>query len=331
MATPMVVCNLNDIVGNTEVGQQFQDALRKFLAQGDSWFSIGALPPDFTGNILESIVLNASAAAVSCAYPGKTLQQMVKWDIETPFASLLYGPQAWPWEAVLLSAGGNDLIDAVNTLPDEADADKASRRLLRTTVERINVPTSLDCSHYVRPEGWAAFTDTLLACFAALVQKRDGAGSECNGVPILVHNYDYAQPRNAPATVGLPNIGLGPWLYSAFTAAPYQIPQADWLTLVKYLLNSWADFITGTPASPDVNTRLAGTFGLASGNICLVRLAGTLTPADVNNIGPDVDWVNEIHPTLAGYRKLGALYSAQMPAAPITLAVADVPAGNTKS
>ncbi|MEM5332344.1 hypothetical protein VSR34_38615, partial [Paraburkholderia sp. JHI2823] len=125
---------------------------------------------------------------------------MVKWDDETPFASLLYGGNARRWEALLLSAGGNDLIAAINTPPTEDDATKSALRLLRTPDERAGVPVADDCSHYVRPEGWAAFQNTILACFASLAEKRDGAGSLSKETPILIHSYDYAQPRNAPAT-----------------------------------------------------------------------------------------------------------------------------------
>ncbi|MEX3926725.1 hypothetical protein AB4Y36_22210 [Paraburkholderia sp. BR10936] len=316
MATSMIVCNPND-----ELVDKFAGIARLFLAQGDSWFSIGALPPEFTSNILLNVSLDQSSAVVSCAYPGKTLQEMVKWEVETPFASLLYGGQAWPWEALLLSAGGNDIIAAVNTLPTETNATKAALRLLRTPNERAGVPVASDCSHYVRPDGWAALQNTLLACFAAIVQKRDGTGSQSTGVPILVHSYDYAQPRNAPATWNMPNIGFGPWLSAAFSA--YDIPNADWLTLVKYLMNSWTTFIAGSSPADDVNAKLLNSpFNIANANIHLVHLTGTLTPASIDSTELDGDWVNEIHPSIPGYIKLGPVYSTQLPAAPATLAVA---------
>lgn len=45
----------------------------RFLAQGDSWFSIGAIPPWLTSNLFDKLTLSKSAVAVNCARPGAAL------------------------------------------------------------------------------------------------------------------------------------------------------------------------------------------------------------------------------------------------------------------
>jgi len=49
---------------------------RKYLAQGDSWFSIGTIPPWSTTNLLQQMVLSRSTLAVNCAKPGAVLAHM---------------------------------------------------------------------------------------------------------------------------------------------------------------------------------------------------------------------------------------------------------------
>ena len=85
----------------------------RFLAEGDSWFTIGSLNPAKNSNLLYELAFGHSACAVNCAYPGDTLQRMVTMAKGPAFRRLLVGRQARYWDGILLSAGGNDLIDAL--------------------------------------------------------------------------------------------------------------------------------------------------------------------------------------------------------------------------
>ncbi|WP_144063303.1 hypothetical protein [Caballeronia insecticola] len=303
---------------------QFDAAKRKFLAQGDSWFSIGALPPALTTNILANIALDDGCGAVTFASPGKTLQQMVDWKSEADYVGVLCGGKACRWDALLFSAGGNDLFDAILTMPGDANPTKASMRLLRTVAERAAVLPSADGSHYVRPEGWSAFRTVMTDCIRQIIAKRDDPRSQSQGVPIVFHSYDIAQPRNAPVVAGK----IGPWLFKAFTDPAYAIPQEDWRAVVTYLLDSWQAFFVGAAGQPDINARLAAQ-GVAGANIHFASLVGTLTPASEDSDGPDGDWTNEIHPSIQGYKRLGRAYATAIPAAPETFTVAQVPTGAT--
>lgn len=68
---------------------QWDDYKTRFLAQGDSWFSIGAMPPWATSNILQQVKLGFDASAINCAYPGRELACMVDWKQDTGFSRLL--------------------------------------------------------------------------------------------------------------------------------------------------------------------------------------------------------------------------------------------------
>ena len=86
---------------------------QRYLAQGDSWFSLGALLPAFTTNLPEELVLSRSTLIVNCARPGKVLALMTDTTQDPKFINLLSRPNTrWPWDGLLLSGGGNDLIAA---------------------------------------------------------------------------------------------------------------------------------------------------------------------------------------------------------------------------
>ncbi|MEX3969590.1 hypothetical protein [Paraburkholderia caribensis] len=297
MATEFPVGILNPNQLHTDKEAVLNESTWRLLVQGDSWFSIGQLPPWLTGNILFALRFPVSSAAVSYASPGKTFAQMVDWHHESSFDAVLAGGRlAYQWDAILLSAGGNDLFDAILTSPDETDPGKASRRLLLMPAER---PESGGVARYVRSVAWVNFLRLLTDCFEALIEKRDSAGSRSRFVPILVHTYDYPQPRWAPA-----GPGIGPWLARAFK--DYQIPPDDWLPLTRHLIQQWAQFLSG------INAALSRDRGIVNPNVAPINLIGTLTPAPAGSTGESGDWRNEIHPSFHGYGKLAIAYEKQV-------------------
>ena len=85
----------------------------RFLAEGDSWFTVGALNPLKNANLLFEMRFAQSAVAINCATPGDTLRRMVDTRRDPAFVDLLIGPRKRAWDGLLLSCGGNDLIDAL--------------------------------------------------------------------------------------------------------------------------------------------------------------------------------------------------------------------------
>jgi lysophospholipase L1-like esterase len=253
---------------------------RKFLAQGDSWFSIGHVPPWSTGNLLEQMQLKYSSCAVNCARPGRQLSRMLDTTSQRDFLQLLRGRGGWQWDAILLSGGGNDLIDFMLIPPASTGPEG---RLLLTPAERGG--TNVPADQYISPAGWASFTQHLADVLDSLIVQRDRGANA--GVPVILHTYDFMCPRPAPAARG-----MGPWLITA--ANMFQIPPADWTAAGEELLKQLRSALQAIVAARPTEA------------LHLVDTLGTLTPAAPGTTGASGDWENEIHPTSAGYRLLAA-------------------------
>jgi lysophospholipase L1-like esterase len=258
------------------------------LAEGDSWFSFGSL---FGNNLLNRLALGRSTLVTSTARPSDTLARMVDWWRDPAFATLIDGgPQglrAWKFDAILLSGGGNDLIDAVS-------AKRVDQQLLRKLPPGSDPASPADCIH---PEAWLMFERYLRENFG-MVSRLAANGALNSATPIFVHTYEYPTPRNAAAAPG-----RGPWLLPALVA--HGIPPSMHLALAKHLID-----------------RLAGVVRkLALANVHVIDTLGTtLTPADADSEGDSNDWLNEIHPNSKGYGKLAAVWRDAIEAviAPVT-------------
>jgi lysophospholipase L1-like esterase len=271
--------------------QSLADFQYRFLAEGDSWFSIGAEVPWRTTNLLLEMSFTRRTCAINCAYPGDELSHMVDWIRSPHFSSLLLGPRAEKWDAILLSAGGNDLIDASLTFPSDRDGNlvPAQNRILLNRPERGNQD---DVSRYVSDAGWTLLRNHLNELFLALIRLRDHDDCPNKGVSIYLHTYSYITPRNAPASW---NFHIGPWLFRAFTA--YGIPKNDWWSLFKYLIDLLGDFLI--------------SLNLPQMHVIETRKVTLKAPA-IDSEARSGDWENEIHPTNAGYRKLANLWIKEL-------------------
>ena len=221
---PRLPLNAND--------PDWSDCTWRLLAEGDSWFSIGTLNPAKNSNLLFEMEFSQWAGAVNCASPGDTLGRMCKMNCDPTFTDLLLGRRARIWDALLISCGGNDLIDAFgvgsNGVPPE-------KRLLLTQAE-WGAP-ELGPARYLSDAGWQTFRNYMAANLDHLVALRDQGPSR--GVPIFLHGYAYPTPR--PSGAGLK---LGPWLYPS--ALAYGVPEADYLPLATLLIGRFAELMGGT-------------------------------------------------------------------------------------
>ncbi|WP_255504067.1 hypothetical protein [Caballeronia sp. EK] len=104
-------------------------------------------------------------------------------------------------------------------------------------------------------------------------------------MPIITHTYDYPMPRDVGA-----GLHFGPWLFPALVS--YQVPATDWQSLAKVLLDRLFGLVSSMPLK----------------NFHVVKTLGTLQPADVNPLIKCADWLNEIHPTSAGYAQIAARF-----------------------
>lgn len=271
--SPEDVLNANDPAPLSDFNLQF-------LAQGDSWFSFGAIPPTLTSNLFDGMgTTNVGACAVNCAAPGAELRLMADTTKAPQFIRFLNGRQRRPWSGLLLSGGGNDLIAAAQQPP----ANTPDMRLLAKQDEWTGAPGG---ERYLSNAGWKTFTTHIEAVFADLLTARDKTADN-RGIPIVMHTYDVAVARDAGA-----GLGFGPWLFPAMNA--FQIPEVARLAVCRVLLDRLQTLIDHIAA----NT--------TDGSVHVVHAQGTLTPALTTDTGATADWQNEIHPTRDGYQKLSA-------------------------
>ena len=264
----------NDHTGGYDIGR----FSKRFLAQGDSWFSIGHMPPWSTTNLLQQMVLSHSAVAVDCARPGQDLAHMLDTSTQQQFLSLMNSRVAWKWDAILISGGGNDLIDALNADPG---AHPEARLLLRADEWSAAMG---GVNRYISEPGWLTFSNHMEGVLLRLLFQRDKNLNR--GVPLFLHTYDYLTPRNAPA-----GPTLGPWLYKALHDT-YQIPEADWMALSDNFIDRHAEMWMALRSRHALR------------NVRIVDTRNLTARAVPKTVGPSNDWENEIHPTPYGYSQL---------------------------
>lgn len=291
---PVTMIDVRTALGSGEIGPfPFEQYARRCLAQGDSWFSIGALPPQFTTNLLIEMRLARRSVVVQCARPGKVLRLFTDTSREQNFLRMMQGPVSQRWDALLISGVGNDVIAAVGSSAGEPP----ERRLLRTAAERGDGSSgsgaALPPAAYISEPGWAAFDAHIRYVFGQLVDLRDRGPNR--QVPLVMHDYARLMPRPAPA-----GPLAGPWLQPAFD--DYAVPQDDRLPVSDELTSRMAALIRSMiadrlAADPAANLHLVDT-----------RQAG-VTLAEAGTSGTSGDWANEIHLTPGGYRKCTAMWA----------------------
>lgn len=278
------VVNWNDIGSSEENRPDNPEYTYRLLAEGDSWFSMGGLT---NSNLLQEMRLSEAAIIANCAYPGDTADGMTKGKLSNIISDRRFRDALksnYSWHAILLSAGGNDLIDAALGQGENEDYKRYGHIVLPRKMRQAEKME--DAADYCNSAGVAKLVEDVRDDYRALVRLRDATGNE--DVPIICHTYDWATPRNSPARILL--LTLGPWLYPVMTRKDVKIPEEDWLSVAKYLIASLG----------------LGILSLADElkNFYPVKTWGTLTQALTTETGSTVHWLNEIHPTAKGYRKI---------------------------
>lgn len=266
-----------DYANRVGQGQLFPGEFRwRFLAEGDSWMDRSSvLQPSLPVYLAREFDRRGqSALIVNLARFGDTMRHIGSV-VEGEFASWL---DFLHFDAIVLSAGGNDFIDA-------ARDPGPGQGLLRDLRHATPPAQGRDC---LRTDALASLvTDYLDPNFARLFDLLR-ASTKNAATPLLLNNYDTPTARHAPAT---PN-GRS-WLHEAYTANG--IPEALWPDLTDAVFNDLQTTIAGWQIGRD------GLFG--------VPTDGALTPAAPGSTGSSGDWLNEIHPNARGWKKLARVWA----------------------
>lgn len=260
----------------------------RLLAEGDSWFTVGALNPLKNSNLLYEMRFRQTACAVNCAMPGDTLRRMAQVSRDPVFADLLAGKRKRAWDGLLLSCGGNDLIDALSVRGPDVPLDK---RLLREAAEWGDAAQG--AARYLSDAGWQTFSVYLKANLDHLVALRDAGPSK--GAPIFLHGYSVPMPRPAPA-----GPKLGPWLLPSVQACG--IPQADYAAVAALLIRRLAALLA----------ECAGDAARFPALHFFDTTAIAVTPAAPDSSGESGDWINEIHLNRSGCQKLAVPWATSI-------------------
>ena len=281
-----------DVINPRDVGQgenaetpDNPDYPWHFLAEGDSWFTIAAIP---SSNLLLELRLGRWTQILNLAYPGDTLRNIETLVSNKDLTRFLAKRNFCShFDALLLSGGGNDLINGVGAL-------------IRRKPRPGDDPAA--AASYVDAPAYAALLLKVQEAFATIVSVRDSATSLSRGSPAFVHTYDYATPRDAPARfVGAVGIA-GPWLFKAFAGSGIDIS----------LQQRIADLLTDGLADALLALDSASAGGKALPAFHVIDTRDTLVRANPTERGNSNDWINEIHPNLGGYRKIAARLSAKV-------------------
>jgi len=243
--------------------QQFE---LKILAEGDSWFSLRGIP---TSNLLNTLEFEVKTIVVSCAKPGDTIRKMSQMKKSDGFKTMTSSKLGYEWDAILLSGGGNDIINK-------------ARKIIKSASNASSNPETY-CNTSVLQDT----LDKITNGYEQLVRWRDRTDSICPECPIITHTYDYPTPRNSPSRF----FGLklkGPWLYKALINA--DVPRDMWIPVTDHLMDRLAETIQ------DLGDRLT--------NFNVVNTLGTLDRAELDTTLFSGDWADEIHPNMKGYVKL---------------------------
>jgi hypothetical protein len=252
---------------------------RLVYAEGDSWFDKFTPIPLSGTNLLDAIRTPFHAAVVDVAHIGDEAHEMVQGRQALNTVAMF---RLHDFHAILLSAGGNDLK---NVFADLFAAKALARQGLAvgrwTTAELDRVP---------QPRTYSAFFAGVIDSMRSFVALRDASPrAQTRGAPILLHGYDYFQPRPAGAQVFAgTRIGRGPWLYPTLQAAG----------LDDARMRAVADAVVD-----ELNEQLASRLATLE-NVHVIDQRGVLVPATFGSTDRSGDWLDEIHPHKDGFETL---------------------------
>lgn len=160
---------------------------RLIYAEGDSWFDRFTPIPIEGTNLLTGLRLPVFAGVMDVSRIGDISSEMVAgWQRQTRATSDLFD-----FDAILLSAGGNDLKNLLAELYQALGDQKLGIKVMGNAVQL----KSLESGQLLDD-----FFDDVLNSIKAFIGLRDAAGSaRTRAAPLIMHGYDYLQPRPAPA------------------------------------------------------------------------------------------------------------------------------------
>ncbi len=258
---------------------------QRIIAEGDSWFTIGGLQLQYPwfSNIIYTLRFSDSRTLIlNLAEPADTVKNISSMVSNDNLKFALQAHRNHKWHAILLSAGGNDLIDDVeHFLLNKQQRDSQSS----TNIHQAE--------HYIDLSKFNSLLNKINSNYRLLADMRGN-----RDIPIVVHTYDYPTPNNSPSRFF--NVGLlGPWLFTAMEKV--DIPNNKRVVVTDYLFEKLANTILNL-----------GKGSNKIPNFHVVDTRGLLNRASFGSTGESGDWLNEIHPNKKGYEKIARVIEEKL-------------------
>ena len=265
----------------------------KLLAQGDSWFAFPFPLAGGSRNLIDAISTRRKTVAIDLSAFGVTAERMAQGATFAQYHAILAGDgdeRPIPVAAILLSAGGNDLIDRIGDLVGLVTR-QVKREATGIAASRVQRRAHARVLAALKEEGARQIFDDVVAHLRTLIDARDGGPSRKS--PVILHGYCHVTPRDAPA-MSFP-VEVGPWIWKKL--APLGYTQAQQQKIAAAVID-------------ELNARLAALRDERRGihvlDLRTLQADGTLPVASPKDLHPTAYWHDEIHLNTAGWNLAAA-------------------------
>lgn len=193
----------------------FAASIRQFpkrlvmLTEGDSWFSY-----PLNANIADYIEMMSDFSVLRLEHNGDEAREILAAGSEQ-LKKLRYYLKNYPVDALLLSAGGNDLV---------------SGELSRLLARKVNGATWQSTVNLAK---FTTVLDEIVAAYTRLLDARDTLRPKC---VVLAHSYCYFEPSGRKATGPFGLLKAGPWMRPVLIARGID-PDTEGRELARYLID----------------------------------------------------------------------------------------------
>jgi hypothetical protein len=179
------------------------------LTEGDSWFSY-----PLNSNIADYIEMMSDFSILRLEHNGDEARDILKAG-SGQLKKLKYYLKSYPVDALLLSAGGNDLVSGA--LPKVLNK-KAVGNPWQSAIKLDTLTTVLD---------------DIVASYARLLDARDAVRPKCM---VIAHSYCYFHPTGRKATGPFGLLKAGPWMRPVLVSKGID-PDTEGHEVARYLVD----------------------------------------------------------------------------------------------
>jgi hypothetical protein len=193
----------------------FAASIRQFpqrlvlITEGDSWFSY-----PLNVNIADCIEMMSDFSMLRLEHNGDDAREILGAGSEQ-LKKLRYYLKSYPVDALLMSAGGNDLVAA------------ELKKLVGKKVNGATWQSSISLAKLT------AVLDDIVAAYERLLDARDTLRPGCL---VVAHSYCYFQPTGRKATGPFGLLKAGPWMRPVLVARGID-PDSEGRELTRYLVD----------------------------------------------------------------------------------------------